>query len=281
MRFRLTLLTVALVALAGCPKPAALRSYPPPSATDLLAHVRANHAALSSLRARAKADLPDDRSARVKIDLALLVKRPAQLRLAGENALAGPLMTLATDGQSYQLIDLRNGRFSSGEVSPCSMMRLLRVALPLSVVVDVLLGSVPLMGPTEVAPEVGWDGRDGGREVLTLRYPSGHSEVLYLQAAGKGWDLREAEGRDPNGRVIWRVRHEGHMDVPRAEGQPGSVRLPKLTQIEDLVRNSDVRLRWRERELDPALGDELFRLEQPPGLPVEPDVCGSGRSLAP
>jgi hypothetical protein len=281
VRFRLTLLAVALVPLAGCPKPAALRSYPPPSATELLAHVRANHAALSSLRARAKADLPDERGGRVKIDLALLVQRPDRLRVAGENALAGPLMTLATDGQSYQLIDLRNGRFSSGQVNPCSMSRLLRVALPPTAAVDVLLGSVPLLDPAELSPEVGWDGRDGGREVLTLRDATGRSEVLYLSAAGKGWDLREAEGRDPSGRVAWRVRHEGHSDVPRVEGQPASVRLPKNTQIEDLQRRSDVKLRWRERELDPSLGTDLFRLEQPPGLPVDPDLCGGGGSLAP
>jgi hypothetical protein len=281
VHFRPTLLAAALVALAGCPKPMALRSYPPPSADELFAHVWTGHEALRSVRARAKADLPDERGGRVKIDLALLAQRPDRLRIAGENALAGPLMTLATDGQSYQLIDLRNGRFSSGQVNPCSMSHLLRVALPPAAAVDVLLGSAPLLSPAELSQQVGWDGRDGGREVLTLRDASGRSEVLYLQAAGRAWDLREAEGRDPSGQVVWRVRHDGHADVPKIEGQPETVRLPKNTHIEDLQRRSDVRLRWRERELNPALGPELFRLEQPPGLPVDPDLCGSAGSPAP
>lgn len=258
----------------------ALRTYPPPSATELFEHVQRGQGALSAVRARAKADLSDDGGGRVKIDLGLLVKRPDRLRVAGENALAGPLMTLATDGTSYQLIDLRNGRFSAGQVNPCSMSRLLRVTMPPTAAVDVLLGGAPLLAG-ELAPEVGWDGRDGGLEVLTLRDGTGRSEILKLQAAGKAWDLRQAEGLDPSGRVVWRVRHEGHVEVPLVEGQPATVRLPKTTHIEDLTHKSDVRLRWRERELNPVLEPELFRLEQPPGVPVEPDLCGGGATLTP
>jgi hypothetical protein len=283
VRFRLTLLALGLVALAGCPKPLALRTYPPPSANELYEHVQRGQGVLSAVRARAKADLSDDSGGRVKIDLGLLVKRPDQLRVAGENALVGPLMTLATDGKSYQLIDLRNGRFSAGQVNPCSMSRLLRVAMPPTAAVDVLLGSAPLLAGAELSPQVLWDGRDGGLEVLTLRDGTGRTEILKLQVAGKAWDLRQAEGLDASGRVVWRVRHEGHADVPLVAdgGQPATVRLPKVTHIEDLTHKSDVRLRWRERELNPTLEPELFHLEQPPGVPVDPDLCGGGALLAP
>lgn len=281
MYARLILLGPALVVLSGCPKPLALRSYPPPSANELYQHVQKGQAALSAVRARAKADLAEDGGGRVKIDLGLLVQRPDRVRVAGENALAGPLMTLATDGQTFQLIDIRNGRFSTGRVNPCSMSRLLRVAMPPTAVVDVLLGGVPLLAEAELSPQVGWDGHDGGREVLTLRDGIGRTLILKLQAAGPSWDLREAEGRDPSGRAVWRVRHDGHSDVALVEGQPGSVRLPKFTQIEDLPHKSDVRLRWRERELNPTLEPELFRLEQPPGLPVDPDLCGGAGALSP
>jgi hypothetical protein len=159
------------------------------------------------------------------------------------------------------------------------MARILGVALHPGQVIEVLFGSAPLL-PEPAESAVSWEGRDGGREVLTLRSRRGITEVLYLQAAERTWDVREAEGRDDKGAVVWRLRHEGFSPLPLSENANSPmVRMPQVTYIEDPPHKSDVRLRWRERELNPELEAGVFELSAPPGIPVEPDVCAAPPSL--
>jgi hypothetical protein len=260
--------------LLGCPAQVIRdRPYAAPTAAELISHIQKSQAGILALRARAKADV-FGREGRVKVDISVVAARPQQLRLAGENSLTGPLLTMATDGLTFQLLDVRSNRFQSGAVSACNMSRFLGVALHPSQVIQVLMGGVPLL-PSPVASEVSWNGKDGGREVLTLRDARGVSEVISLQAEGKTWDVREAEGRDDKGQPVWRLRHEGFAPMALAEGAPTSVRLPAVTYIEDPPNKSDIRLRWRERELNPALEEGVFRLDAPPGVPTEPDICAT------
>lgn len=267
--------------LSGCPRPPVLvRPYPTPTAAELVAHVQKGRAGLFALRARAKADVSSSEGS-VKVDIAMIAARPQRLRLAAENSLTGPLLTLSTDGEKFQLLDVRQNRFESGVVSPCNMLRILGVGLHPSQVIEVLLGGVPfLANPTGM--EVAWDGRDGGREVLTLRNDLGHVEVIALQAEGRTWDVREAEGRDATGQIVWRLRHETFNDEPLSnssdDAKPASgptVRLPKVTSIEDPPHKSNVRLRWREREMNPQVNPEIFTMTAPDGMTVSPDVCAT------
>ena len=294
---RLALLALGAGGLTGCPKPLTLRPYPAPAAAELLGFVRHSHDSVLALRARAKADYLDGSAGRVKIDIGLALAKPNRLRLSGENSLTGPLLTLATDGDDFQLLDVQRNSFMAGKVNPCSMARLIRVALHPREAVEILLGSVPLFADRDVtATELDWSGKNGGREVLTLHDARGRTEVLWLAArmpsapaaAGggpSGWEVREAEGRDPGGQVVWRVRHEDFAEVPLtadgaasgavgAAAQPArTTRLPATTFIEDPPHKSDVRLRWRERELNPSLEPGVFHLDAPAGIPTEPDLC--------
>jgi hypothetical protein len=264
---RALLLLVLLV--CACPPPAE-RPYPPPTPEALIAHLRSRARGLFALRAQAKADYLDGRD-RVKISLAVLAARPDRLRLAGESALTGPLLTLATDGRDFQLLDVRRNRFLAGPVTPCAIAELTRVELSPREAVEVLFGGVLVIEP--VRARVSFSPEDGGREVLTLEDARGRTEVVRLSSTGRTWDVREAELRDPAGRPVWRLRHEGFAEHPLPGGQ--ALRLPATTYIEDPPNRSDVRLRWRERELNPTLPEGAFRLEAPPGVPIETSVCSS------
>lgn len=270
----LLVVPLTLAVLSGCPRPVP-RTYAPPTVDELLGSLRQSRAGVLSLRARAKADyLETGGAGRVKIDISILAARPARLRLAGENSLTGPILTLATDGQSFQILDLRENRFRSGSVNPCNMARVLGVALSPAQAVEILLGAVPL--PAQVVrSELSYKATDGGREVVTLHLPDGSRGVLAFQKAGlSDWDLREAEAIDETGTLRFRVRHESYEAVPLGKS---TIRLPSVTYIEDGPRKSDVRLRWRERELNPSIEPELFKLEPPSGIPVEPDLCSDSR----
>ena len=261
-----------------------------------MAQIEKGRQAVQSLRARAKADYVD-RGNRIEIDIALLAQRPARLRLAGENALTGPLLTVATDGEQFHLLDVRENRFMRGTVSPCNMSRILGVNFHPSQLIEVVMGGTPLL-PDGSAAEVGWDPREGGRDVLTLRDARGVSEAIYLQAlpvaAGTGavagavapsaWDVRAAEGRSADGTVVWRLRHEDYAVQPLGDSPAApTLRLPGVTYLEDPPHKSDVRLRWREREFNPTLEAGLLQLPAPARVPVAPDTraAPSARDGAP
>ncbi|HMY59212.1 MAG TPA: DUF4292 domain-containing protein [Pseudomonadota bacterium] len=268
------------VALTGCPPPpVVIRPYPAPNAAELLSDVRKSQAKVQSMKLYAKADVPDDGGGRVKLDVSIAVKRPAQLRLTAESTLTGPLLTLATDGQRFQLLDAQNNRYLSSVVTPCSMARLLRVALPPSILADVLSGGVPLLPPDSLTVQSDWDEKEGGREVIKLRDPEGRRQVLYLQpsepgqAQSRSFDVVESELSDRDGKPFLRIRHQKFAPVQTDPMPADPVRLPKQSTIEDLTSHTEVKLRWKETEVNPALDATLFYLPQPVGIPTDPDPC--------
>ncbi len=273
-----------LLPLAGCPKPVALRPYPLPSSSGLLAQVRQSQGRVQSLKLYGKADVPDDNGGRVKLDIAVAVQRPAKLRLSAESTLAGPLLTLATDGERYQLLDTQQNRYLSSVVTPCSMARLLRVSLPPTMLAEVLSGGVPLLAGDALQLESDWDQSEGGREVVRIRDGLGRKQVLYLQAQQQAqlpgtervFDVVQTELFGTDGKPFLRIRHQRFAVVepasPPAQAAP-PIRLPKLSSIEDLVGKSEVKLRWKESEVNVPLAAELFYLAQPPGIPSDPDPC--------
>ncbi len=270
-----------MLLLAACPPPppVVVRPYPAPPAAELLDGVRKNQARVQSMKLYAKADVPDDGGGRVKLDVAIAVKRPAQLRLSAETTLAGPILTLATDGQRFQLLDAQNNRYLSSTVTPCSMARLLRVAIPPTILADVLSGGVPLLPPESLSVESDWDAKEGGREVLRLRDPQGRRQLLYLQASEPGqppsriFDVVESELSDREGKPFLRIRHQKFAAVDPAPAQGPPLRLPKQSVIEDLTSRSEVKLRWKETEVNPQLDGALFYLPQPAGVPTDIDPC--------
>ena len=276
-----------LLPLAGCPKPVALRPYPLPSALGLLSQVRLSQGRVQSLKLYGKADVPDDNGGRVKLDIAVAVQRPAKLRLSAESTLAGPLLTLATDGERYQLLDTQQNRYLSSVVTPCSMARLLRVSLPSTMLAEVLSGGVPLLAGDALQLESDWDQSEGGREVLRIRDGLGRKQVLYLQAqqsqqqsqlpgTERAFDVVQTELFGTDGKPFLRIRHQRFAAVEPASPQANTappIRLPKLSSIEDLAGKSEVKLRWKESEVNVPLAAELFYLAQPPGIPSDPDPC--------
>jgi hypothetical protein len=192
----------------------------------------------------------------------MLIARDGRLRLEAESPLGGALATLATDGADFQLLDLRDNQFLVGAARPCNLARLLQVALAPTEVAAILLGAAPLEG---TPAEVSWDGRSGGREVLTLR-SAGGEEKLWLDARERVWDPLVVERRDAAGRVAWRVRHEGFVDH-------AGVRLPTRTATEEPGKKREVQVRYRGQEPNVETPDALFRLAAPAGLPVTPVGC--------
>lgn len=258
---RASLLCGALL-VAGCPKPA-VRPYPPPSAQELMAALRARQAHLTTLRATAKVDHFADGGQRVRVKVHMLLARGGKLRLEAESPLGGSLATLTSDGEKFALLDVRNNRYLVGPANACNVARLIRLAIPPDDVVAVLMGGAPLDGAIR---GVGWNPRDGGREMLTLTPPGGGQETIELDARDKRWDVVRAERRDAAGHVLWRVTNSDFKDV-------GDVRLPQVQDIQEPPHGADAEIKFRSLEPNVEIAPELFELPPPEGLTPEQATC--------
>jgi outer membrane lipoprotein-sorting protein len=260
-RLRASLVCAALL-LAGCPKPA-VRPYPPPTAEELMAALRARAAHLKTLRATAKVDHFANAGERVRVKFTMLLARGGKLRLEADSPLGGSLATVTSDGRQFALLDVKNNRFLTGPAKACNVARLIRLAIPPDDVVAVLMGEAPLGGTIK---GVDWDPNNGGREVLTLSLPDGGEEIIKLDAKDKRWDVMRAERRDRAGKVLWRVTNEGFKDH-------GDVRLPDVSDIEEPPHGADAEIKFRSVEPNAEISDDLFRLPPPQGITPEHADC--------
>lgn len=254
---------LVVVALAGCPKPA-VRPYPPPTAEELMAALRGRAEHFKTLRATAKIDYMQNGGDRAKIKVALLLARPAKLRIEADSPLGGALSTLTSDGTQFSLLDVRANRFLQGPAKACNVARLARLNIAPDDVVAVLMGGAPLDGKIAGAS---WDPNNGGREVLTLGLPDGGKETIQLDAKDKRWDVMRAERRDRAGKLLWRVTNDGWKD------REGGVRMPDVEDVEEPPHGADAEIKFRSLEPNLEIDDKLFRLEPPQGVPVEPADC--------
>lgn len=250
---------VAALALAGCPTPPAERPGPPPTAEQLVKHLRDRAAKVHAMRTEAKVDYLAEKGDRIKLSMTFVTRPPDGLRIEAENPMGGTVATLASDGTNFQLLDARANRFLSGAATPCNLARLLRVRLRPRDLIDVIDGAAPLLGEPQ---SVAWDAGDGGREVLTLK-GDGVTETIKL--APKTWDVLAAEVTGSDGQPLYRLAHEEFSDE-------SGVRLPAKSWIVDPRNNADAKIRYRSREAtDPA--PSLFHLDAPAGVPAENVTC--------
>jgi outer membrane lipoprotein-sorting protein len=257
------LVLAALVPLvAACPKPA-VRPYPPPTADELMAALRGRAEHFKTLRATAKIDYMANGGDRAKIKVALLLSRPAKLRIEADSPLGGALSTITSDGTRFSLLDVRANRFLQGPAKACNVARLARLNIPPDDVVEVLMGGAPLGGTVK---GVSWDPNNGGREVLTLAQPDGGTTIIQLDARDKRWDVMRAERHDPAGKLLWRVTNEDFKDH-------GDVRLPDTEDVQEPPHGADAEIKLRGVEPNIEIKDELFRLPPPENVQPEPADC--------
>jgi hypothetical protein len=229
-----------LLLLVACKPslPPVARPYPPPSAQELYDALTARAAHLKTLRSDGKVEYRQQKQS-AKLGIEFLAERPDKLRLQAESSLVGPVLDFATDGKMWQLLDKRHGKFTSGSAS--DVVGLVGIDLPPAVLIDALMGGVPLAA----APaKVDWDPTHGGREVLTLA----DGERIWLDARGRVWDPVRAET------AAWRVEHDEFTDE-------GGVRLPRRTVLADEAHKAEARLMLKSIEPNVTANEAAFQLQ--------------------
>jgi hypothetical protein len=251
----------------------AMRSYPAPTADELLAAVRARQAAVHSLNVEARATswLGGER---VRGIVQMLVGRGGQLRFEAEVALQGTVALLAVDREQFAFIDHQKHIFRKGPACPANVATLIRIPLLPREVAAILLGDAPLPATEadRTRARVEWDGARRA-DVLVLPGPQGSTLWLGLRRpnpAAPAWDVVYLEGQEATARGRWRVAYD---DLERT----GSVALPRVVRYAEAGKDWDdgVEIKIRERQLNPTFPAGAFTLVQPAGYRVEFASCGA------
>ncbi|HJX51559.1 MAG TPA: DUF4292 domain-containing protein [Polyangia bacterium] len=257
-------IAVLSLMFAACATAPAQRTYPVPTADELLAALHARQAAAHSLNleTRTTSWLGGER---VRGTVQMLVERKGNLRFEAEVSLQGTVAVLAVNDGHFVFVDHQKKTFRQGLATPGDVASLIRIPLPAQAVTAILLGDVFLPEGSK-ALDVGWD---RGADVLHLQTPDGAELWVSLHRPAPlvaAWDVVAVAGQSAFARARWRVSYQ---DLQRIDGQS----FPKLIRFAEPGRDFDdgVEIKVRERIVNASFPADAFLLAPPPGyLPQKP-----------
>jgi len=244
-----------MTALApACTEPS-LRLPPPPLASTtrpdaaVLTRILAErHNSVGSLRSMGRLTLSTPEGVR-KTRVWVLVARPDRLRAEVLSLLGAAYVFTSRDGAMAAYIR-RPATVYRGAASAANLDRYLNMPLPVTRVVNLLLGTPPLP-PAEAGPSAS---TDGNRAELAWK-SDGETEIIGF--SGEGNPTRY-EIRDAAGRLLLRADFLKYRKV-------GNLRFPSVVRLDSPPSRETIEIRWQEPELNPTLADSLFTLRTPEG----------------
>jgi outer membrane lipoprotein-sorting protein len=255
---------VTLAALAcwlcGCPVPL-LRSGPElPVLTDLNTVARAftlRDAAVTSLRTRLRVRVQQEGLKPLSTTVLVTVKRPGAVRIET----LGPLdelegLFVLKDGR-YTAVSMPDRRAKRGAAGPAAFEEALGLTLSPDEAEALLCGAFKIVDFTQ--GQIGFDEKEKEAVVL-IEKPGDRKQIV--RADRETLAVRKVETFDAEGIMLHTVEFG---DISPVMGVPFAHRFK--ASFPGRVRSVDVK--YREIELNPAVGDDEFVVEVPQGFAVE------------
>lgn len=209
------------------------------------------------------------RNGRIRGTVLMFLERPNRVRFDVMTPV-GPAAVLTSDGESFQLSDLREGMFLHGPTCPQNIARLLGISVDAENVLRVLTGDTPTIDATAQSMIC----RDG-RYVVTLVAADGtsqevsfsvHADDLSRAPAEQRLTLRRSVERAPDGQTRWEATYDDYIEV---DGQS----FPTNVRFVDQINDADTSVRVKSISVDPDIPDGAFQQTPSPGMSIEFASC--------
>ncbi len=206
---------------------------------------------------------------RIRGTVLMFLERPNRVRFDVMTQV-GPAAVLTSDGESFQLSDLREGTFLHGPTCPANIARLLGISVDAEDVLRLLTGDTPMIEAADRAMEC----RDG-RYVVTLVGLDGATQEIAFSVDDADLDkppeaqrltLRRSIERAPDGAKRWEATYDDYIDV---EGQS----FPTNVRFVDEVSGADTTIRVKSLSLNPVVPEGAFKQAPNPGMSIEFASC--------
>lgn len=267
-RAGLTVLLCFVLSLAGCKSVPACPLQARTDAAKALEDHAERRAGWKSIKGEARVT-QSGRNGRVRGTVLMFLERPDRVRFDVMSQV-GPAAVLTSDGESFQLSDLRAGTFLHGPTCPSNIARLLGISVEPEHVLLLLTGDTPLIEADEQWMEC----RDG-RYFVTLAAADGSTQELAFsvdesdlaKAPGEQrLTLRRSTERDPDGKTRWKATYDDHIEV-------GGRSFPTNVRFTDEVNDADTSVRVKSISVDPEVPADAFRQTPGPGMSIEFAPC--------
>ncbi|APR76910.1 Hypothetical protein A7982_02257 [Minicystis rosea] len=261
--------------------------FPFPNADAALGRMKDTYACVNGVQGDAKID-HFSKEGRVRGQVLLLAVNPDRVRF-DVVAFGTPVYTLTSDGQQFEMLDIKEKLFLHGPASPCNLARLTQVPLPGHALVSLLRGEAPVLLHQPQASSITWDGSDGGFYRILLDSTREAKEEVHLQVRpddfDKPWEQQRV--RVTHVRVAQRdvdlydaelSRHEkATTAAPRTDpdgidepippsGPACDAELPRSIRMRVPNSGQDVVFQYKEAFWNPPLVPGAFHQNRPGGV---------------
>jgi hypothetical protein len=182
----------------------------------------------------------------------------------------GPAAVLTSDGERFQLSDLRERTFLEGDTCPQNIARLLGISIAPEDVLLLLTGDTMVIDATMRSMQcreglyvITLMGEDGGTQELAYSVPE---EDLNRAPSDQRLTLRRSTEYDPGGEKRWEARYDDYIDVD-------GLSFPSKVRFVDEVNGADTEVRVKSISLDPDVPGDAFRQTPAAGMSVEIATC--------
>lgn len=260
--------------------------------------MRATGSCGNAVQADAKLDHFASDSGRIRTELLFIAARPARMRMDALAPVVGTVFTLTTDGQKFQVADLRNHQFLFGPATPENIARVSHLPMPLHPFISLLQGRAPVLKHDAdglAAPTIAWDG--AGHYVVKIFGNDEAIEEIHLVPSPDDWNKPWGEQRmrvldvqvTQRGVLLYHVELDSHEkagmsppaacdDVCKATGEtptPPSgpvceAELPRRIHVEVPPFSSDELFRYEKVVWNPPIDQTTFTQPQQQGLTPRP-----------
>ena len=223
-----------------------------PSAAELVAALAKRRDTVHSLRALARIRYHDPQGSNSSRE-GIIVARPDRLRVE-VLSLFGSVFVLGTDHGLLTAYARQEDTVYRGHASPENLWRYVRLDLPVSDLVDLLLGTPPPRQTSEA--EVSFDPRTGWIELAQQRAHG--AQLVWFSPAALPLRIEE---QDADRRTLWRATFDNY------ESQNGVAVATRIAlEVPAWHRSLDVAL--EDIDLNPSLDAAVFAVQAPPGSKV-------------
>jgi hypothetical protein len=264
-----------------------------PTADAALDRMRATYACANGVQGEAKIDHFSPKG-RIRGDLLLLVVVPDRVRF-DIVAFGTTVYALTSDGERFQMLDVKEKQFLHGPASACNLARLTQVPVPGHALVALLRGEAPVLVHTPDAAKIAWDEHGFYRIEIASKHQS--SEEIHLEVRPSDRDKPWGEQRVRITDVL--VRQAGmdlyHADLtnheapktagPRVDpdglepplppiGPTCDAELPFSIRMKVPNTDEDVTFQYKEAKWNPPIVPGAFSQQPTPGARMVYVTCG-------
>jgi hypothetical protein len=264
-----------------------------PTADAALDRMRATYACANGVQGEAKIDHFSPKG-RIRGDLLLLVVVPDRVRF-DIVAFGTTVYALTSDGERFQMLDVKEKQFLHGPATACNLARLTQVPVPGHALVALLRGEAPVLVHTPEAAKISWDEHGFYRIAIASKHEA--SEEIHLEVRPSDVDKPWGEQRVRITDVL--VRQAGidlyHADLknheapktagPRVDpdglepplapiGPNCDAELPFSIRMKVPNTDEDVVFQYKEAKWNPPIVPGAFSQQPTPGARMVYVTCG-------